>query len=283
MDESVIKGASVYTTVVQATADVSKDTISNPMRYLPPMHAIVLKKDGDAAASVTLTLNTSRVVTSPAQVDRSGSSAPRRAKSTGLRKGIMTVTALNPVSPICTSRLLIGQGYHKEILEGEDAVLTTICIDDFSMVNAPATPFNIYAAEGNKGLCINLRDSIVNVPISFYLSELPYDPVTRLWFTGVNNIDGQLWFYDALTDKERPIIDGMYIDIETPEINHEKRYYIRCRGFKPGEETTQPDDVPTGYGLLGVDDDQAVKIFKDGNVLIIRKGHVYTMIGQQLR
>jgi hypothetical protein len=193
----------------------------------------------------------------------------------------MTITATNPVSSLCTSHLLLGQGYHNEVLDGEDAVLMTICIDNFSMVNAPATPFNLYAAEGTNGLSIDLRDSIVNVPLSFYMSSLPFDPTTRLWFTGVNSIDGKLLFYDALYETETPIIDGSYIDIETPEQSHMKRYYIRRAAVDPDEDTGE--QTTTGFGLLGVDNDQALKIIHNGHVLIIRNGHIYTMFGQLVK
>ena len=149
------------------------------------------------------------------------------------------------------------------------------------MVNAPATPFNLYAAEGSEGLSVDLRDSIVNVPISFYISDLPYDPITRLWFTGVHNIDGPLMFYDAFTDTERPIIDGSYIDIETPQHSHLKRYYIRRRSVIIDEPQEEP--IATGFGLLGAENENAVKIVQNGNVYIVRNGHIYTIFGQQVR
>ncbi len=286
MDESL--GASVYTQVTKDAADETSNTINNRWRYLPPMRAIVvMKADESAAANLDITLNANRVVTDagaivrpPAPRHKSISSIEGRSGGVPpINKGIMTITAINPVSPICTSRLLLGQGYHPEVREGEDAVLTTICIDDFSMVNAPATPFNIYAAEGNKGLSIDLRDSIVNVPVSFYISDLPYDQTTRLWFTGVNNIEEPLEFYDAVLDFSRNIVDGIYIDIETPQESHLKRYYIRRRGYKLGNNS----EIPTGLEHIGADNEQAIKIVHNGQVFILRNGHVYTMFGQKVR
>ena len=191
----------------------------------------------------------------------------------------MTITAINPVSSICTSRLLLGQGYHRAIRDGEDAVLTTINVDQFNS-STPATPFNIYASEGNYGLCIDLRDEIVNVPISFYMSNLPYDPVTHLWFTGVNNIDGPLVLYDALTNTERDIIDGICLDIETPSQSHIDRYYVRLSGYTPDNPDTNP--IATEVELFEMDGETAVKVFRDGNVYIIRNGHIYTMLGQKV-
>jgi hypothetical protein len=193
----------------------------------------------------------------------------------------MTVTAVNPASPRCTSRLLLGQGFNEAVLSGEDAVLTTVNIDNFSMTNAPATPFNIYALEGNSGLSIDLRDEIVNVPISFYNSELPFEPNSYLWFTGVNNIDGELVLYDALLDIERPILDGICLEIETPETSHIKRYYIRRPGYVPGQNDEDP--VATGFTPLREDDAAAVKFIRNGQVFILRHGHVYSIYGQQIR
>ena len=197
-----------------------------------------------------------------------------------LAKGIMTVTAINPVSPRCVSRLLIGQGYHAEVLDGEDAMLTTLNVNSFSMTNTPTTPFNIYASEGEYGLSIDLRDEVLNIPVSFYMSPLPYDPVTNLWFTGVNAIDGELVLYDALTDSERTISDGICLTIETPETSHENRYYIRRRGFNP---SGQGDDIATDLDPVQNSEEKAMKIIKNGHVLILRNGHVYTMYGQELR
>lgn len=202
-----------------------------------------------------------------------------------ITKGIMTVTVINPVSPRCNSSLLIGQGFHEAIVEGEDAVLTTVNIDNFHMTNTPTTPFNIYAMEDGYGLSIDLRDSVINIPISFYMSALPYDPTTQLWFTGVNNIDGALVLYDALTDTERLICDGICLSIETPEVNHERRYYIRRRGFKPGANNGE-EGVTTGIDSENTDKqttEGVQKIIREGHVLILRSGHVYTMFGQKVR
>lgn len=272
--------ASLYEVVTMVTATSGEDVITNTNRYLPPMHVMVLTKTGDAATKLKLRLNTSRVVTDPSQVVApSPSSAPRRMVSTR-RKGIMRVTAKNAVSPRCTSHLLLGQGYHEDVLEGEDAVLTTINIDNYSSNLTPTTPFNLYSVADGNGMCIDLRDSIVNVPVSFYMSDLEYEPTTQLWFTGVNNIDGPLVLYDEWTDSERRIIDGICLTIETPVQNHQKRYFIRRPGYRP-----QDPDAPIATRLeqFNTEDDQAVKFIQDGVVLILRNGHIYTMFGQKVR
>ncbi len=273
-----IDASGKYTTITKDAADKTANVITTQERYLPPMHAIVVKLNSPATAtSLAVTLNASRVVTSPVTP---AAPAPARSKGSGVSKGIMTVTAINPVSNRCTSRLLIGQGYRDDVISGEDAVLTTVNIDNFSMTNAPSTPFNIYATEGSYGLSIDLRGEVLNVPVSFYMSDLPYDPVTQLWFTGVNNIDGQLVLYDALTDSERLIIDGIRLDIPTPDASHEKRYYIRRRGFDPSEPS---NPVATAIEPAETESDPANKIIHNGHVYILRNGHVYTMFGQKLR
>ena len=194
----------------------------------------------------------------------------------------MTVTAMNTVSPRCTSRLLLGQGYSNEIRKGEDAILTTVNIDHFSTTSAPATPFNIYALENGHGLSIDLLDSVVYVPISFYMSELPYNEVSLLWFTGVNKIDGPLVLFDALTGTEQPIVDGICIAIETPTQSHEIRYYIRRPGYDPDKQGDPDNPIATGVGYYNMGD-QAVKIIHNGQVYVLRNGHVYTMLGQKVR
>ena len=267
-----------HSQITYEDAMASTNTIDNLSRYLPPMHAMIIKVASDSR-TLDVTLNTSRVVTAPV-VTPAPSPAPRRSPGTKLAKGIMTVTAINPVSSRCNSRLLLGQGYHNALRDGEDAILTTINIDNFTMTGTPTTPFNIYALENGFGLCTDLRDSIVNVPISFYMSDLPFEPVTHLWFTGVNNISGSLVLYDALTDTEREIIDGICLDIETPEQSHETRYFIRRRGYKPNSGS---DPIATGSEMFDTDGEQAVKIIENGHVLIIRNGHVYTTFGQKLK
>ena len=192
----------------------------------------------------------------------------------------MTVTATNPASPRCTSYLLLGQGYHADIRSGEDAILTTLNIDNFTMTSTPTTPFNLYALEGNQALSIDLRDSIVNVPVSFYMSDLEYEPMTYLWFTGVNKISGELVFYDAQTDTERAIIDGICIAIETPTQNHEHRYYIRRRGYKEQSGTEIATDVEI---IEPAEDEQIVKFIKNDKVYILRRGQIYTILGQRVQ
>ena len=269
-----------YNTVTKESL-TEPDAITSLTRYLPPMHALVLKKKNAAATSLGVTINTNRIVTDAAQIVRPEPSAPsKRRAGDGLQKGIMTVTATNAASSRCTSRLLLGQGWHAEIIKGEDAMLTTINIDNYTNTSAPATPFNIYAVEGSDGLSIDLRDEILYVPLSFYMSDLPFDPVTHLWFTGVNAVDGPLVLWDSLTDTEYPIIDGICIDIETPEENHEMRYYIRRPGYKPDEQTDP--QIPTGV-MIPTADGKAVKIFKDGHVFILRNGHIYTTVGQKIQ
>ena len=277
MDETKPK-ASAYTSMTNVVALATENKLSKRERYLPPMYAIVLKAK-EEATSIDLTLHTSRIVTDTVHHDRPAA-APRHRDGTPVpHKGIMTVTAKNPVSPRCYSRLLLGQGYHNSIREGEDAVLTTINIDNYSNTNAPATPFNLYAAEGSYGLSIDLRDSIVNIPVSFLISDLPYDPVTYLWFTGVNNIDGELVLYDAQTDTERAIIDGIYLTIETPTQSHERRYYIR-RGYKEQSGTEIATDVEI---IEPADDEQVMKFIKNDQVYILRRGQIYTILGQPVR
>ena len=268
-----------YTTVTKATAEKTTDTISNPQRYLPPMHAMLVKVSEGTPTALYVTVNTNRVLTSPDK--KVAIAAPIRMASRKYPKGIMTVTATNTVSPRCFSRLLLGQGYHDAMYEGEDALLTTLNIGHYTNNTTPATPFNLYAAEGEYGLCIDLRDSIENIPLSFFLSDLPFDPTTRLWFTGVNNISGSLVLYDALTDTERPIADGGFLDIVTPEQSHEIRYYIRRHGYNEQSAT----DTPVATGMLSGKemDAAAVKFIKDGHVFILRDGHIYTMYGQKIR
>ena len=273
--------ASLYTKVTKIAAVAKGDNkLSNPNRYLPPMHVMVLEKKS-AAKELTLKLYTDRIVTDTSQVvSLSRSLAPRRATSSARRKGIMTVTAQNALSARCTSHLLLGQGYHNEILEGEDAILTTINIDNYTANLTPTTPFNLYAVESGNGMSINLLDSIVTIPISFYMSDLAYEPITDLWFTGVNNIDGPLVLYDAWTDTERPIIDGICLPVETPTESHQLRYFIRRPGYRPND---QEEPITTGFGNFEWDNEQAIKFIKDGHVLILRNGHVYTMFGQKVR
>ena len=280
-----------YATITYASL-LESDAITSLSRYLPPMQAVVLTKKGAAATELEVTLNTNRIVTAADQITRplpEPASAPKNYKSSiinhksSIQKGIMTVTAVNPASKRCTSRLLLGQGFNDAIISGEDAMLTTINIDNYTATSAPATPFNIYAVEGNSGLCIDLRDVIVNVPISFYNSDLPFEPISYLWFTGVNNIDGELVLYDALLDIERPILDGICLEIETPEVSHQTRYFIRRRGFNPNGQGNQDDPIATGFTNLDGKTTSAVKFIRNGHVFILRDGHVYTMYGQQIR
>ena len=279
-----------YTTVNKSAAEATDDTIINCQRYLPPMHAIVVKTSSEASL-LTVKVKTERIVTDAGHVVRplpDPAPAPARyssqmnAKQPALAKGIMTVTAVNPVSPRCTSRLLIGQGYNKAVISGEDALLTTVNIDNYTNNTMPATPFNIYALEGEYGLSINLLNEVVNVPLSFFMSALPYDSVTYLWFTGVNNISVPLVLYDALTDTERPIVDGICLEIETPENSHLARYYIRRKGYKPGEDPSNPiaTNLDEGYTPEA---DRAMKVIRNGHVFVLREGHVYTVFGQKIR
>ena len=266
-----------YTTVSKASALKTENVITEQKRYLPPMHAILVTTTAAASTSLEVRVNTSRVVVSPVA---DPSSAPRRTPRK-YPEGIMTVTATNTVSPRCLSRLLIGQGYHDAVYEGEDALLMTLNIEKYTNNSTPATPFNLYAAEGENGLCIDLRDSIVNIPLSFYMSNLPFDPVTRLWFTGVNKIDEDLVLYDAVTESEQTIADGIYIDIQTPEQSHEVRYYIRRRGFTPQSGTDEP--IVTGFEWIETEGEKAVKFIKDDHVYILVNGQVYTILGQKIK
>ncbi len=287
-----LDAAGNHQTVSRDAAMATTDRISEPTRYLPPQYAIVVKMVSGTSTTLNVRVNANRIVTETSQVipsvrecpagggDKALAHAPQR-QETSRGRGIMTVTALNPVSPRCNSRLLLGQGYHNTVLDGEDAILTTFNIDNFHMTNTPTTPFNIYAVEGQNALSIDLRNDIVNVPISFYMSALPYDPTTQLWFTGVNSVDGPLVLYDALTDTERTIIDGICLTIETPTQNHERRYYIRRPGYTPDEQGT-PTDEPTIYDTYH-DEEHAVKIIRNDQVLILRGGHVYTVFGQKLQ
>ena len=263
-----------------------KDTINNPQCYLPPMHAMMVKA-ASKGTSKAVALNANRIVTSASQKVPIPASAPRRAAS-GIKKGFMTITAVNPKSSRYTSRLLLGQGYHNELISGEDALLTAVSIDNYNVNTTPAMPFNIYSVNNGYGLCIDLREEIETVPLSFYMSKMTeknkYDSVSYLWFTGVNNIDGNLFLYDALTDTERPILDGICLEIETPANSHERRYYIRRVATPDPEQPENPITTGVNYhNYTPSYDEQATKIIYNGHVLILRNGHVYTMFGQKIR
>lgn len=286
MNES--DSASIYQTVNRATAVASVNELSNRQRYLPPLHSIVVKTS--SATSLSVRLDSCRVVTDTMDVIpsvrscvgrgvQSQAHAPQRHDASYVRKGIMTITAKNPCSPRCTSYLLLGQGYHDDIRSGEDAILTTVNIHNFSMTSTPTTPFNLYAVEGHNAMSIDLLDELNCVPVSFYMSDLEYDPVTHLWFTGVNNIDGSLVFYDRLTQTERPIIDGICITIETPMTNHERRYFICRPGYLPDQTGTTTDLFTNETNT----EERAIKFIRDDQVLILREGHVYTMFGQKIQ
>ena len=96
----------------------------------------------------------------------------------------------------------------------------------------------------------------------------------------MNNIDDQLVLYDAWTDTERQIIDGICMTVETPTENHQLRYFIRRPGYRP-QEPEQPVVTATDYIDAGCD--RVNKIIKEGHVYIIRDGHIYTIVGQKVR
>ena len=265
--------------VTKATALATANTISQSQRYLAPMRAIVLT--ASSGLSFSPVLNTNRVVIAP--VDQS-SPAPARSQATSWEEdtpaGLMTITAINPVSTRCVSRLILGQGYHNDIRNGEDAVLMTMNIDNFSLTGAPTTPFNIYSVCNHFGMSIDLRHHLTNVPVSFVMSDLPYAPNTTLWFTGVNAISDTIYWYDDLEKTYTRIIDGMSITIPTPAANDERRYYIRNSMSAPSAY----DDTPTTIEYTdSVDTEQRVqKIFVNGQIYIIKGKQVYSVLGQQL-
>jgi hypothetical protein len=88
---------------LKSAALSTENKITSLPRYLPPMHAIVLKlKEGKAAATtLDVILNTSRIVTDV--VVTPPTPAPKRTHAGAIiNKGIMTVTAVNPVDEIFT-------------------------------------------------------------------------------------------------------------------------------------------------------------------------------------
>ena len=59
------------------------------------------------------------------------------------------------------------------------------------------------------------------------------------------------------------------------------RYYIRRPGYVPGQDDENP--VTTGFTPLREDDAAAVKFIRNGQVFILRDGHVYSIYGQQIK
>ena len=89
-------------------------------------------------------------------------------------------------------------------------------------------------------------------------------------------------FFDALMGTEQPIVDGICIAIETPALSHEIRYFIRRPGYDPDKPSDPDTPIATGVGNYDMDE-QAVKIVHNGQVYVLRNGHVYTMLGQKVR
>jgi hypothetical protein len=65
-------------------------------------------------------------------------------------------------------------------------------------------------------------------------------------------------------------------------MSHQTRYFIRRRGFNPAN-TGDDQPIATGVESMGMNDMNVIKLIKDGHVLILRDGHVYTIFGQKIR
>jgi len=60
------------------------------------------------------------------------------------------------------------------------------------------------------------------------------------------------------------------------------RYFIRRYGFNP-DEPNGDQPIATGTETTETNDMNTFKLLKDGHVLILRDGHVYTLFGQKIR
>ena len=77
-------------------------------------------------------------------------------------------------------------------------------------MNTPLIPIKLRYIP-DRSLVLWIRDLILPAGVCRFsaknVGNLPFDPVTYLWFTGVNSIDGELVLYDALTGTERKSVD----------------------------------------------------------------------------
>jgi len=236
-------GKYYFTTyVVGASSSYIAGSITGPGQYyIAPQRAVGLVAK-EACKELTIRLKPHAMVAMTGDKSVVDRMPRRRMPKAGEPEGrYLYISAANETdNGECKSFITLGEqadalrGYRY----GEDALSLTSGQYEFNY-NSFNTPLGLYTIADNQPLMRDVRDSLGIVPIVFTKIEdkYSYADKTRLSFALDGEWDTPLYLFDALTGDSTLILNGLQIEVETPQ-NDQIRYYIH--GRRVAQTTTTP-------------------------------------------
>lgn len=227
-------GKYYFTTyVVGESSSYVAGSITGPGQYyIAPQRAVGLVAK-EACKELTIRLKPHAMVAMTGDKSVVDRMPRRRMPKAGEPEGrYLYISAANETdNGECKSFITLGEqadalrGYRY----GEDALSLTSGQYEFNY-NSFNTPLGLYTIADNQPLMRDVRDSLGIVPIVFTKIEdkYSYADKTRLSFALDGEWDTPLYLFDALTGDSTLILNGLQIEVETPQ-NDQIRYYIHGR------------------------------------------------------
>ena len=228
------EGTYHFTTyVVGESSSYVAGSITGPGQYyIAPQRAVGLVAK-EACKELTIRLKPHAMVAMTGDKSVVDRMPRRRMPKAGEPEGrYLYISAANETdNGECKSFITLGEqadalrGYRY----GEDALSLTSGQYEFNY-NSFNTPLGLYTIADNQPLMRDVRDSLGIVPIVFTKIEdkYSYADKTRLSFALDGEWDTPLYLFDALTGDSTLILNGLQIEVETPQ-NDQIRYYIHGR------------------------------------------------------
>lgn len=204
----------VYSTIAGTTSQ----------RFLPPHRGVIVELKGTEPEAITLqlTLNSTMLAKTIDNPDKILHAPQYRENSNNVIK-LLNITATNGSNQ---STAVLGEtSFSSNEYDDDDAKLLTSGVHAFRG-DVLTTSINLFTICQNEALSIDLRKDFVTVPLGLIFPD-PNDrqETTTLNFSFNEEWNDTLFLYDKKTDSYTEILNGLELEIETPN-NDELRYYI---------------------------------------------------------
>lgn len=204
----------VYSTIAGTTTQ----------RFLPPHRGVIVELKGTEPEAITLqlTLNSTMLAKTIDNPDKILHAPQYRENSNSIIK-LLNITATNGSNQ---STAVLGKtSFSSNEYDDDDAKLLTSGVHAFRG-DVLTTSINLFTICQNEALSIDLRKDFVTVPLGLIFPD-PNDrqETTTLNFSFNEEWNDTLFLYDKKTDSYTEILNGLELEIETPN-NDELRYYI---------------------------------------------------------
>ena len=219
-------------------------------RYLAPTRSILVEVE-NSSTTLTLTLKPEHLTLTDLSPKAEVEQRNERRRTPSVDNNdthLMTIYAFN-TKGLARSIVAYSNYANDDYLQGEDALFLSTGIDTKAETNTPTSPINLYSLHNRVPMMVDMRQHIDTVPLAMLVSPNHRSAQMQIAFYLSQHWDKTCYLYDAQTNTNTPIMDGLLLTLDMP-FNHQTRYYIVGPDRTSNGENTEtaipnihPDDM----------------------------------------